>query len=230
MNVTLCSAFRNAEGYIGRYFDQLSALAIALLDRGDHLYCVWGEGDHTDDTPHVLDAAARFFDSDIVTVNHGGQDYGSVVHPDRFANLSKVWNAIFERIPHDSDAVIVCESDLIWQPQTLLALLDHLAHVPAVSPMIVLERDGWPKEYAYDRWAFWRNGVQIRSMPPYFDDLDGDPDLVELDSGGSCMAMRGDVARRVTWPPEDVFRGLCRQIREGGDSVYLDMRLKVAHP
>lgn len=232
MNVTLCSLFRDSMGYLRRYIDQVTALGYSIVARGHRLYFVLGEGDSTDCTQEALLEFMESTNLDIVLVNvaHGGQNYGSVVHPQRFKQLAGACNTVWQYIPPDADAVIWCESDLIWQSETMLALLDDLAHVPAVSPMIELERDGWPKGYAYDRWAVWRNGVQIHSMPPYFDDLDDDLDLVELDSSGSCMAMRGDVARRVTWPPEDVFRGVSRQIREGGDSVYLDMRLKVQHP
>lgn len=233
MNVTLCSAFRNATPYILRGMEQMARLG-NLLD--GHLHLVLCEGDSSDETYAALLELTPLpvkygcYTADIFQHHHFGPDHGSVVNAERFANLSKVWNAIWTRIPQDADAVVFVEADLIWEPATILALLDDLAHVPAVAPMIMLEREGWPKGFFYDNWGYWRGGIQIRTMPPYFADLTSDADLLELDSAGSCLVMRGNVARRVTWPPEDVIRGVCRQIREGGDSVWLDANLSVVHP
>lgn len=194
------------------------------------LDCIWGEGDHIDHTRRVLDVASTFYDAEIVTVNHGGPDHGSVVNADRFANLAKVWNEIWQRIPQDTDAVIFVESDLIWQPATMLALLDDIEKVPCVAPMTILRREGWPPRFFYDNWGYWRNGTQIGTMPPYFADLLPDTHLLELDCAGSCLVMRGDIARHVYWPSEDVVRGVCRLIREQGGSVWLDPTQKVIHP
>ena len=229
MNVTLCSAFRNASGYIDRYFKQVHGLEDALEARGDSFRLIVGEGDSTDDTwDKVLHGAWQFVGA-IDRYSHGGQDYGSVVNAERFANLAKVWNRIWNYIPADADAVLFVESDLIWEPATLLALLDDLAEHPAVAPMVMLRREGYHPAFFYDNWGYWRNGVQISIMPPYFADMPPNGELLELDSAGSCMAIRGDVARRVTWPG-DVIRGVCRQIREGGDSVWLNPKVSVTHP
>lgn len=232
MNVTLCSAFRNSTPYLRRYFEQVARLG-NLLD--GHLHVIWCEGDSTDRTYNALVAVSSFgkaqgcYTTDVFQHSHGGPDHGSVVNAERFANMAKVWNEIWRRIPDDADAVVFVESDLIWEPATIIALLDDLAIVPAVAPKIILRREGYHPEFWYDNWGFWRNGVQIRTMPPYFAELTPDGDLLELDSAGSCLVMRGDVARRVSWPPEDVIRGVCRQIREGGDSVWLDAMQKVIH-
>lgn len=230
MNVTLCSAFRSSMSYLARYLNQVSGLRQALGDRDDRLNFVWGEGDHVDDTRRVLVGASVFYNAEIVTVNHFGPDHGSVVNAERFANMAKVWNEIWRRIPDDADAVIFVESDLIWEPATMLALLDDLEHVPAVAPKIILQREGYHPAFWYDNWAFWRNGVQISVVPPYFADLIGNDDLLGLDSAGSCLVMRGNVARGLCWPPEDVVRGVCRQIRERGDSIWLDAKETVIHP
>lgn len=228
MNVTLCSAFRNATPYLERYCHQVSELAQALADRDDSLSCVWGEGDHTDHTRRVLEVASVFYDADVVNVSHGGPDHGSIVNAERFANLSKVWNAIWARIPQDADAVVFVESDLIWEPATIIALLDDLAHVPAVAPMVMLEREGFPANQFYDCWAFRKDGKHFRPQPPYFDESPRGPATV-LDSAGSCIVMRGDVARGLVWPAEDVAVGICRQIRERGGDVWLDGQLGVVH-
>ena len=228
MNVTLCSAFRNANTYIQRYFDQIQKLGWLLRERGDCLRLIVAEGDSTDRTAESVFWAMHHFDGEIVTVNHGGPDYGSVVNAERFANIAKVCNAIWERVPQDADAVIFVESDLIWEPATMLALLDDLAHVPAVSPMVMMTNGAF-----YDVWAFRKNGWHFRHYAPYWDDDFPYVDMsrpVQLDSAGSCMAIRGPLARQLCWPAADVFVGLCRRIYELGDSVWLDPKLSVTHP
>lgn len=230
MNVTLCSAFRNASSYLNEYIWREFRLRMALTERGDSLSLILAEGDSVDDTAEaLLDEYANVAGVLLVKCDHGGPDYGPVVNADRFANLAKVWNAIWQRIPQDADAVIFVESDLIWEPSTLLALLDDLWYAPCVVPLVLLRRDGWPEGYWYDSWAYWRRGEQVRVMPPYFDGMDDDTDLLELDSAGSCLVMRGDVARGLVWPAEDVVVGICRQIRERGGSVWLDARQRVIH-
>lgn len=233
MNVTLCSAFRNASGYVPRYFAQIDNLANALVGRGDTLSLILAYGDSVDNTGEMVRCHTTDMDGDygvcLFECSHGGPDHGSVVNTERFANMAKVWNAIWAKLPTDADAVIFVEADLIWELSTLLGLLDNLSDYPAIAPKILLRRHGWPEHYWYDNWAFWRNGTQIASMPPYFGDWIEDAPL-QIDSAGSCLLMRGDVARQVAWPPEDVVVGVCRQIYEHGNSVWLDPKVSVYHP
>lgn len=234
MNVTLCSAFRNATPYLERYLRQVSGLGERLWNQGNRLSIVLCEGDSSDNTYQLLgDAISRQVDDyfpvdvDLFQHSHGGPDHGSVVNAERFANLARVWNAIWARIPQDADAVIFVESDLAWEPATIIALLDDLAHVPAVAPMVMLKREEWPDNCFYDFWAFRKNGRNFCMLPPYSEWLGND--MMQLDSAGSCIVMRSDLARQLTWPPEDVCVGLCRQIYELGGSVWLDPKASVIH-
>lgn len=54
MNVVICSAFRNSESYIDRYFEQMYELERLLFLRGDCLSLVLGYGDCSDDTATLL--------------------------------------------------------------------------------------------------------------------------------------------------------------------------------
>lgn len=235
MNVTLCSAFRNAESYIGTYFYQIDNLALALRERGDKLRIIAAFGDCTDSTGQLLKDQVIFrgaslsllFSVDIFPFDHGGADYGSVVNEERFRNIARVCNAIWERIPQDADAVIWVESDLIWQPETMLALVDNLAEYPAVVPMVMLKRAGYSPEFFYDTWAFRMGTTHISPMPPYFRNWDGVTPL-QVSSAGSCMVIRGELARKVHWPA-DVFVGLSRDIYGYGGSVWLDPKVSVIH-
>lgn len=228
MKVAFCSAFRSATHYLDRYFEQVAGLRALLETRGDTLRLILGEGDHVDDTRALLPLMSCGYDAEIVSYDHGGPDHGSVVNPVRFANMAKIWNRIWQRVPQDADAVVFCEADLVWQPETMLDLIDNLAHAPAVAPFIRLQRRGWPSDAFYDNWAFRRNGIHIGLRPPYFEGWDVQQPI-QVDSGGSCVAMRGALARRVSWPAEDVIVGLCRQLYEQGGSLWLLPQLEVVH-
>lgn len=232
MNITLCSAFRNSCAYIGRYFEQVAQLHDALHARGgpkgNPLNLLFGWGDSDDSTDALLMRLGRPLGATLVEYHHGGPVFDSVVHLSRFAQLAAVWNRIWERIPNDADAVLFVESDLIWQAGTMLTLLDRLADYPAIAPMILLRREPYPSYYWYDSWAFVKDGGHIANSPPYFDGWDlREP--IRVDSAGSCLAIRGEIARQLYWPAEDVVVGVCRQIREQYGSVWLDPAAEVYH-
>lgn len=228
MNVTLCSYFRDSAATIPRYFEQAGGLNDALIARGDKLDLVLGEGDSTDGAtlPELLICAApATFPVRLYDVSHGGPVFGSIEDPQRFLQLSLVANTLAEWIPRGADAVVWVESDLIWQPNTILALIDHLANVPAVAPM-VLENTQAPR--FYDVWAVRRNGVRFTKDPPFHPELNAA--LLQVDSAGSCLAVRGELARAVRFPREDVIVGYCRGIYEHGGTIYIDPGLAVWHP
>ncbi len=236
MNVALCSAFRNSTPYLANYIFQVRRLAWALAERGDNLYVVWGEGDSTDDTAWYLEFIKHTTDrpadgqlrGTLINVSHGGPEFGSVVDAQRFKQLAYVANKIWAQIPDDADAVIWCESDLIWDASTMLALIDRLKEVPCVAPMIMLEREGFPPDAFYDFWGFRKHDKQFNQLPPYFS---GWPvsGLVQVDSAGSCLVMNATLARQVHFTEESVIVGMCEQINSLGASVWLDTSLKVVH-
>lgn len=238
MNVVLCSAFRNSASYLPRYANQVLCLLAALGNQGHMLTCLWGEGDSHDGgrTLAMLEAASRQANAAIIDVTHGGKPYGSIVNVQRFRQLAHVGNTVWAQIPADADAVVWVEGDLIWDAATLLRLIDHLDTFPAVAPMIM---DSPPRgvspEYSaaetfYDTFCFRRNGRQFTKAPPYHADLPAMQRMVRMDAVGSCVAMRGNVARGVNFPIADVFVGLCAQIRAEGGSIWLDKSLTVYHP
>jgi len=236
MNVTLCSAFRNSvtSGHLERYLEQVWALHGALDERGDTLHCVWGEGDSSDDTRAQLVSGLYGWEFTLADCTHGGPAFESIESQQRFRQLAKVGNAIWAVIPEDTDAVIYVESDLIWEPATLLGLLDALTVYPAVTPLIM---DSPPAQTFYDVWAYRRNGVRFTKQPPYCADLRqaqvavgelAEP-MLKLDSAGSCIALRWKLAQWLHFP-EDCFVGFCRLLYEKGGELYLCPDLTVFHP
>ena len=228
MNVCLCSAFRNAMPYLDRYIDQINKLEDALIVRGDHLQLIWGEGDSTDGTLAELHRMA--FGATIVDCTHGGKEFGSVVDSQRFKQLAYVGNRILGAVPTSADAVIWAESDLIWEPSTMLRLIDRTTVYPAIAPLCLLRREGYPENAFYDTWAFRKHGRHFTQFPPYFRGFDfrqGHAYLV--DSAGSCLAMKGDIARQVHFTEDEVFVGLSKQIYQCGGGVYVDPNCAVYH-
>jgi hypothetical protein len=226
MNITLCSSFRNSTGYLQRYFRQCDALDTLLFHAGHRLSFIWAEGDSRDSTMKMLHAARWRFKVQIVEAHHGGPAYGSIENVARFAQLAYVANKVWEVLPAEADVIVWAESDLIWEPAMMLRLIEWLNAVPVVGCMVM---DG-PNSF-YDVWAYRRNGQRFTKQPPYHADIAGAAGgLLEMDSIGSIVVMRGDVARAVYVPMEDVLVGTCRMIRELGHSVWLDTGAVCHHP
>lgn len=230
MNVTLCSAFRNSvqNGHLDRYLAQVWALHGALDERGDTLYCVWGEGDSADDTRSQLAGGLYAWDFALIDCTHGGADYPSIVLGERWKQLAHVGRCIFAAIPTDAAAVIYVESDLIWDAETMVGLLDRLQDYPAISPMVLLDRKGWAANTWYDTWgAIGLNGQHFEHRPPYNAGYKDDKPF-PVSSMGSCMAIRGDMARQIA-VDERVFQGISAQIWAMGGSVWIDPKLFIWH-
>lgn len=232
MNVTICSAFRNAVHYLPRYLEQIDCLDYALKGK---LSFVWGEGDSTDNTRKLLQANTYRFRAQIVDCSHGGALFGSIVHAQRFKQLAHVGNTMLAAIPQDVEAVVLLDSDLIWEAATLVVLIHHLATYPAIAPMIFHKDD--PGLYAgygpffYDTFAFRRGQIRFSNMAPYHPDHpDEDRAVLQMDSAGGCLAMRGELARQVHFSADEVIVGLCKEIYQCGESVWLDPSLSIFHP
>jgi len=228
MNVVICSAFRNSIAYIDRYFDQVYALERLLFLRGDTLALVLGYGDSIDQTPAMLfEHTVSGIPTRLIDVSHGGPTFGPVVHGQRFKQLAYIGNKIFANVPDDADAVIWLESDLIWAPEVIIELLNHLQWHACVAPCIL---DSPSANTWYDTFVFRKDGQQFVKPPPYHDCMLTGEHMVEMDSVGSCVVMRADIAKQITVPEEDVLIGVCRQIRGMGERVWLDSSQKVFHP
>jgi hypothetical protein len=207
--------------------EQVEHLGYFLFQRGDTLSLVLGEGDHEDNTSSRLRSWFTQYDTTIINCNHGGLEYGSVVHPERFKNLLYVWDRIWKSIRSDSDVVVFLEADLMWEVSTIVSLIDLTKEVAAVAPLIALRRKGYKPGAHYDSWGHVKDGKMFELYPPYFKNYPY-KGLTEVDSAGSCLAIRGDYARAITWDM-DLIRGVCYQIRNMGGKVYVNLSLGVIH-
>lgn len=242
MNVSVVSHFRNAVGYLERYFEQMDSLKAALGEQGYELTLVLGYGDSTDGTGiQLYDECVHRFDARLIDVSHGGPYLGSIVHPERFRQLAYVGNKLWKNIPDNADIVGLVESDLIWKAQSFIDLLEFLQGLGSVNeeiphlvaPMVMHQRSvGEPHldDRFYDRWAFRYNGVQFKNEPPYHKALESSGTYVEMNSVGSFVLMDGKIAKQLCFPEEDVIVGFCRQARLLGARILLDKLTKVYHP
>jgi hypothetical protein len=185
------------------------------------------EGDSVDGTDEMLLAEARSRDLslELVKCNHGGPEFGSTESPERMAALSLVGNAIFRSITDQDDLLVYVESDLFWEPETLmqLALLadERPAGFDVFAPLVMAG------ECFYDIWGF--RGLDGRRFAPFSPFFPGvlESDVFEVSSVGSCLAMRGHVARSARIRNEGCLVGWCEDARAQGFRIGVVPSLKV---
>lgn len=229
MRVALLSMFSTSTGYLDRYFDQVSALQAALNPGKDSVRLILCEGDSKDNTWRQLHKRTRACGLQTVLLqhHHGNKVYGSVEEPARFAQLSSIWNEMLEHVNRQDDAVVIVESDLIWDAETLKRLIwDALTVGGVVAPM-VFEQDA---DYFHDVWAYRRRGRRFTNEPPYHPDLERMNGLMLMNSVGSCLVMPARIARLCRTTEEEELVGFCAQVRETGYSVWVDPGLRIQHP
>ena len=211
MNVTVSSIFRNSSAYLAAYFDRVTALREHVDVR-----LVLGEGDSTDGTGDLLRAMAGRGDT-VLTVNHGGPRFGSVDHPERWANIAQVVRAVIGRVGDPGDAFVWVESDLLWDPDTMLGLLK------ADRPVAPLVLHGVGNHF-YDTWGFRKGGIMFSSQPPYLSVQTGSTDpLVPVDSCGSCFVLPArDFHFAQNWDGMWPF--------PAGGNLHLDTEAVIRHP
>ncbi len=227
MIVVLTSIMRNACGYLDGYLAQIDDLQDALVDAGHQLIIEVAEGDSTDATyQQLLAETFRRSNLGVCKLDHGGPAFGSIDNPTRWQNIARTWNGLFERIKNETfDGLIYVEADLIWEPDTMIGLLNDLQTVPAVAPMS-MHRQG----FFYDTWGYRAGGMHFSANIPYHPMLNvlKPGELLQLDSAGSCKVMRAEVARTCRFSEQDAMLG--HDINAKGYSLWLDPQYMVVHP
>jgi hypothetical protein len=226
VRIALGSAFRNMAGAPLRgYVEQMADLRDALRAKGHVLRWIAVEGDSYDATRQQMREHSErlLVASEFITRNHGGPHYSSTEAPERMKALSYVGNGILESVHEEDDVLVYVESDLLWTPSTILRLIDQLAQgIDVIAPLI------FAGECFYDVWAFRKNGSRFAPFAPYHSDL-GDG-LTTVDSAGSCLVMRAEVARQCRIINDEALVGFCRDVWSKGFGIYCDPRERVLHP
>lgn len=242
MNIVLGSAFRNSFGtQIDRWAKQCRALqdllysprrraALGLgIDDPLRFRVVAVEGDSTDRTRWQLhqDCKRQGLDLDLRVCNHGCRVFGSTEEQDRLTALSQVGNAILSGVNEHDDVMVYIESDLLWSPETIIRLISLvLEGYGVIAPLI------FAGENFYDIFVYrGLDGNRFGPFPPYHPHLSLSETLpVEVASAGSCLVMRGEVARRCRIRDNMALLGFCVDVRGKGYRIFVDKRERIYHP
>jgi hypothetical protein len=82
-------------------------------------------------------------------------------------------------------------------------------------------------EAFYDIFAFRKSGRRFAPFPPFHEELGG---LTEVDSAGSCLVMKADVARQCRMNDKSGLVSFCDDARAKGFQVWVDPSLRIYHP
>lgn len=227
MHVVLASMFRTMAGSrLERYLQQAAALQAALAARGHSLVCLWAEGDSTDDTRARLLLAAADLRAAVVDVTHGQRVFGSTEEPERLAALSRIGNRVLDCIGDRVDVVFWVESDLLWDAETAVALIQRTHGTHTMTAPLVFAGDAF-----YDLWGFrGLDGARFGPWPPYHPDVATRTAPVEVSSVGSCFALQGPFARLCRIHDDYGWVGLCASVRAAGGRIWVDPTLRIDHP
>ena len=225
MRLAVISFFRNAAGEpIRRFMQQL----VALRDTWPStVRLIAVHGDSTDGTEYSLERYACYIDmsTTLIKKSHGGPVYGSIESRARFRALSWLGNAALDAVDDRDDLVWYVESDLKWEPRTVLALAEHLCPgiVDVVAPLVFAGPN------FYDVFSYrGLDGTRFGPFPPYHPLLNGA--MNEVGSIGSAFVMRACVARECSMGKEGVLVGFCEDARKKGYHVFVNTALRVEHP
>lgn len=216
----LVSIFRDSAGYVDRYAEQVEKLRVAA---GERVFSVVAEGDSQDNTRELLRDAGF----NPLIVEHGGPRFPSIDNPLRWRQIAVVCNTIWcaaIREANPGEAIAYAESDLVWDAETLVALTERTKQFPAVATMSLHEGT----DRFYDIWGHVKDGIRFVPEPPYHPGLDAP--MVEIDSAGSCFAVRSNIAHHVEFSLTDCIRGVGRSLHKAGHRLMLDTTLAVYHP
>jgi hypothetical protein len=227
-NVVIGSAWRSSEHNVPRYLDQI--VALRDLVRDDYTIKILAvEGDSLDGTANALvrGAAARNLDLTLVEFDQRTPHFGSVEDPKRMNALSEVFNRVLDAVDEDTDIFVYVESDLLWKPQPLANLIrlvdDQEEGMDVIAPLI------FAGPHFYDIWGFRKGGERFGPFPPYHPGLNRNG-LTEVDSVGSCLAMRAEVAWETRIKNGNAIVGWCEEARSLGYKIGVHANLEVHHP
>lgn len=226
--LAIVSFFRNSavRGHLGRFFEQVISLRTALSTTHT-VKLIAVEGDSTDQTRDALAHLALHHNvnMDLVIREHGQRWFDSTEEPERLKALSWLGNGGLEAVQPTDDEVLYVESDLIWDAGTIARLLGVLRPgVDIVSPLI------FAGNHFYDVFCF--RSLEGKRFSPFgpFSDTFAQGNFVEVGSVGSCLIMKGEVARNTRIPGSEVLIGFCRVAREQGYHIFVDAQARVNHP
>lgn len=240
MNIVIVSAFRNMSGRVHRYMSQVHELQIhAEKDSPYHVIRVSAiTGDNTDNTEEELVSVAKLFDVPI-TVTHYETNkplYPSIEHAERLDALTDVMVGMMGSVNTQAskskkmlvdDVVLYIESDLLWEPHQVGSIIDMAYRreqgFDIIAPMI------FAGDLFYDTFVFRKDGARFSPHRPYTHDV-SPSGITEVDSVGSCLAFRAELAKKVTPIGREGLISWCNGARSQGYRVGVAANFRVNHP
>lgn len=231
MRIVVVSAFRNMSTRINRYFRQVHALAEHI--GGDHsVRVVAVEGDSFDETELELAHMAELWriPTEVIKHEHGCKVFGSTEESERLEALTGVMMAGIGAVKKTDDVMLYVESDLLWRPHDIGSIIDIAERrdeeLDVIAPLCMAG------EAFYDIWGMrGLDGERFSPFIPYHADTLGKRSgLVEVESVGSCFAVRAAAAMKVKPVGKDALRSWCRGARKAKLRIGVALDFKVDHP
>lgn len=228
MNIVVGSAFRNSSYYLKRYMHQVFLLK-EHAGKDNSVRLIAAEGDSIDTTREDLQGLAEMYEINLqlLDVSHGHRPFGSTEDPVRMRALSDVGQSIFDEVTEEDDVLVYVESDLIWSVEVIGTLIDcavkedHGYHI--FSPFI------FAGSAFYDVWAFRKDGRRFSPFYPYYPAMQMSG-LFEVDSVGSCLIMKSEIARSVPDMKENALVEWCKNAKEQGYKIAVAPGYHIYHP
>lgn len=219
MNITIVTPFRDEAGRLDAYFARL----LSLDWPHDQLRYVFVEGDSTDNTFMRL---ATFLDVDrrgrLIRCDTGRPRYPSIVHPDRFRVLARVFNAGLDAVDLDwTDRVLFLPCDIRYGPDLLQRLAAH--NLDAVAPFV------FQGNIFYDIWAFSHEGNFLANFPREALSIWGTEPVEMTTIGGTMLFDVALLLAGVRYTYEEVDRGWSHAARAAGFRLWADPLTIVEH-
>ena len=243
--LAILTLWRDSEDYIERSLKQFEALERAFEEETDPIIPIYGffENDSQDNTAQILEEWLKNRVGFVVAETINAPKWGSVSSLDRVRYQARYRNSALALLNrYQYDYLLVADSDVHWEPDCVLALMDFLEEdgvggdAGMVSPNTVQNvRDyvqDTDEETYFDSWSLVDiagNQCLTFAANPF---LDPD-DRLDWESGvpvacnsafGSIAMVKQEGMSGVEW---DVIDGVehwefCKKIRENGYRVFAD--------
>jgi len=224
-NVTLIATFRDSK--VDAYILRCQALDYPW----EKLRFICSEGDSVDDTYHKLLMWQKSDDRvTVIKKDMGLPKYGSVINPERMLLLATAYNAGLDTVDYEwSDYVMSMPNDVIFGPSLVRGLLKYDKDI--IAPWFWTYNEHGVLRF-YDTWGFCYQGQYFQQAPKsWFDEHLPGATLLEMDHVGGVYLMKKEVLEAGCRVSEiDGDRGLCRQAKEKGFSVWATFEIGVIHP
>jgi hypothetical protein len=237
VNIVVVSAFRDMVGRTDHYMAQIDALQRhAWKDSTAHTIRVAAiTGDDIDGTETALMISASRYRIPISITRHDTNKphYPSIEHTERLEALTGVMKAGMHavRVGPLADVVLYIESDLLWDPHQVGSIIDMAYRreqgFDIIAPMIFC---GTGAQF-YDIFVYRKDGARFSPHPPYTHGMRlGAHEITEVDSVGSCLAFRAELALVVKPIGSECLISWCNGARAQGYRVGVAHGFRVNHP